>query len=176
VDESIRSLHRSLLDLAVFLNRPQRDRGLLREANVSLDRALFPLLTLIGRYGPVGVVELGELVGRDYTTVSRQLAKLEHLGLVRRSASTVDGRKRSAAVTASGRRMTRALDEARGRLASVVFAEWSERDLQALVRLMRRFADDLRSLPVSEPTRETSSGSWRARRDSNPGSRLRRPL
>jgi predicted transcriptional regulator len=30
----------------------------------------------------IGVVELGELVGRDYTTVSRQAAKVDSLGLL----------------------------------------------------------------------------------------------
>ena len=56
-----------------LMNRPQRDRALLQEAGVSLDRALFPLLIVIERKGLL-VVELADLVGRDYTTVSRQLA------------------------------------------------------------------------------------------------------
>jgi predicted transcriptional regulator len=60
---------------------------LLREAGVSLDRALFSLLVLIQRRGPLGVGELADRVGRDYTTVSRQVAKLEHLSLVTRRAS-----------------------------------------------------------------------------------------
>jgi hypothetical protein len=35
-------------------------------------------------------------------------------------------------------------------MATVLFANWSKRDLQDLARLMRRFADDLQSLPVPE--------------------------
>ncbi len=91
------------------------------------------------------MVELAELVGRDYTTVSRQIPKLESLGLIRRRASKSDQRVREAAITAKGKRMTSALDAARARIAAVLFAKWSKRDLQDLARLMRRFADDLQS-------------------------------
>ena len=76
----------ALIDVVGFFNRPQNDAILLREAGVSLDRALFPLLVLIQRRGPLGVGELADRVGRDYTTVSRQVAKLENLGLVARRA------------------------------------------------------------------------------------------
>ena len=67
-------LHEALIDLVGFFNRPQNDAILVREAGVSLDRALFPLLVRIQRRGPLGVGELADLVGRDYTTVSRQVA------------------------------------------------------------------------------------------------------
>jgi hypothetical protein len=46
--------------------------------------------------------------------------------------------------------MTSAIDAARERMATVLFAKWSKRDLQDLARLMRRFADDLQSLPMPE--------------------------
>jgi DNA-binding MarR family transcriptional regulator len=89
------------------------------------------------------VVELAELTGRDYTTVSRQVTKLESLGLIARRASKADKRVRPAVITVKGRAMAAALDEARQRLAAEVLANWNKKDLQDLVRLMRRFADDL---------------------------------
>jgi len=90
------------------------------------------------------------LVGRDYTTVSRQIAKLDSLGLVSRRPSKIDNRVREAVITARGKEMTTALDAARERMAAVLFAKWSKRDLQDLARLMRRFADDFQSLPLAE--------------------------
>jgi acyl-CoA reductase-like NAD-dependent aldehyde dehydrogenase len=45
--------------------------------------------------------------------------------------------------------MTSAIDAARERMATVLFAKWRKRDLQHRARFMRRFADDLRSLPVT---------------------------
>jgi len=146
--KEIRELHHTLVDLVGLMNRPQRDSALLQEAGVSLDRALFPLLIAIERKGPVGVVELAELVGRDYTTVSRQIAKLDSLGLIFRRPSKTDNRIREALITAKGKEMTSAVGAARERMATVLFAKWSKRDLQDLARLMRRFADDFQSLPT----------------------------
>jgi DNA-binding MarR family transcriptional regulator len=143
VSKEIRQLHNALIDLLGMMNRPQRDTALIQEAGISLDRALFPLLVGIERKGPIGVGELADLVGRDYTTVSRQAAKLESAGLVARHASKGDKRVREAAITAKGRAMTDALDAARERVASMLLANWSKKDLRDLARLMRRFADDL---------------------------------
>ncbi len=150
MNKEVRQLHHTLVDLVGLMNRPQRDSALLQEAGVSLDRALFPLLIAIERKGPVGVVELAELVGRDYTTVSRQVTKLNSLGLIHRRSSKTDSRVREAVITAKGKEMTSAIDAARERMASVLFAKWSKGDLQNLARLMRRFADDLQSLAMPE--------------------------
>ena len=143
MSKEIVQLHNTLIDLVGFMNRPQRDTALIQEAGISLDRAIYPLLMGIQRHGPIGVVELAELAGRDYTTVSRQVTKLEGLGLISRQVSKADRRIRAAVITAKGRTMAAALDEARERLAAEVLKNWSKKELQDLVRLMRRFADDL---------------------------------
>jgi DNA-binding MarR family transcriptional regulator len=148
--KEIRELHHTLVDLVGLMNMPQRDSMLLQEADVSLDRALFPLLIVVEHKGPLGVGELAGFVGRDYTTVSRQIAKLDTLGLVARRPSKTDHRVREAVITSRGKRLTSAIDRARERMASVLFAKWSKRDLQDLARLMRRFADDLQSLRFPE--------------------------
>jgi DNA-binding MarR family transcriptional regulator len=139
----LRLLHEALIDIIGVFNRPQNDVRLLREAGVALDRALFPLLVVIQRRGPLGVGELADRVGRDYTTVSRQVAKLESLELVVRRAGQTDRRVTEAVVTEKGQAMSDALDAGRERLAAEVLAGWSEQDLQELARLLRRFADDL---------------------------------
>jgi DNA-binding MarR family transcriptional regulator len=148
MSREVRQLHNTLLDLAGFLNRPQRDAALLSEAGISLDRALFPLLVVIERKGPIGVVDLADFVGRDYTTVSRQTAKLAKLGLIDRRPSRTDSRVRELTIAPHGKQLTRALDAARDRLAATAFKQWSKRDLRTLARLLRRFASDLHALPV----------------------------
>lgn len=136
-----------MVDLVALMNQPQRDDALLAEAGVSLDRALFPLLVGIERFGPIGVGDLADRAGRDYTTVSRQVAKLESLGLIERRPSAADRRINEAVITDEGRRVTGALDAARQRMAAPILATWSEEDFNNLVRLMRRFVDDLMALP-----------------------------
>jgi len=148
MNNEIRQLHQTLVDLVGLMNQPRRDSALLQEAGVSLDRALFPLLIVIERKGPIGVVELAGFVGRDYTTVSRQTSKLASLGLVTRRPAKTDIRVREAVITDKGKQMTSAIDAARERMAAVLFANWSKSDILHLTRLMRRFADDLQSLPA----------------------------
>jgi DNA-binding MarR family transcriptional regulator len=139
----MRQLHGAMIDLVGVLNRPQGDTILLREAGLALDRALFPLLVVIERRGPIGVGELADRAGRDYTTVSRQVAKLESLGLVVRRTSPANRRVNEAVVTDKGRAMTDTIDAARERLAASILAAWNKQDLEDLTRLLRRFADDL---------------------------------
>nr|WP_250883501.1 MarR family winged helix-turn-helix transcriptional regulator [Pseudomonas sp. VS59] len=117
---------------------------MVREAGISLDRALFPLLVLVERLGPIGVVELADRVGRDYTTVSRQVAKLESLGLVLRQASALDRRVRESVITEKGKAMTDRVDDARERMGVSIFSTWEEGDFDNLVRLMRKFAEDIK--------------------------------
>src|ERR1700688_4583679 len=112
----LRQLFHALGDLIEIVNRPQPALALMREAGISLDRALFPLLVRIERHGPIGIVELAEMSGRDYTTVSRQVAKLESLGLASRRTGAVDRRVREVVITPAGLAMTGALDLAREKL------------------------------------------------------------
>lgn len=145
----LRKLHGAVLDIVAVINRPQRDEAMIREAGIPLDRALFPLLVGIERFGPIGVVEMADRVGRDYTTVSRQVAKLESLGLVDRQPSATDRRSREAVATPAGKAMTTRVDAARERILRAVFANWEEAEFEALVRLMRKFADAVTAEPPS---------------------------
>jgi DNA-binding MarR family transcriptional regulator len=144
----LRELHSAVLDIGSAMNRPQREEKLIREAGIRLDRALFPLLVSIERFGPIGVVELADRVGRDYTTVSRQVAKLERLGLVQRKANPTDRRLREAVVSRKGKVMTDRLDAARDRIGRAVFLTWDARDIDELARLMRKFADAMKDDPA----------------------------
>ncbi|MDP5277936.1 MarR family winged helix-turn-helix transcriptional regulator [Sphingomonas sp. DG1-23] len=133
-------LHRSLIDIVSVMNLPERDAELLARAGLSLERALFPLLVLVERLGPIGVVDLAGRVGRDYTTVSRQIARLEELGLVTRRGGATDKRVREAVITPVGKQATDALDAAREEMALVMFEDWTRKDFDDLARLMRRLA------------------------------------
>jgi len=149
ISEQLRVLHVALLDIVSVMNRPQRDEVLIKEAGIALDRALFPLLVGIERFGPIGVVEIADRVGRDYTTVSRQVAKLETLGLVERRDSAADRRVREAVITPKGKAMTPLVDAARERIGRAIFASWDTREVDELVRLMRKFADAVKEEPAA---------------------------
>jgi DNA-binding MarR family transcriptional regulator len=139
--QEIVRLREAMLDITGVLNRPQPDAALITTARVDLDRALFPLLARVDRRGPLAVGELAELSGRDYTTVSRQVAKLETLGLVMRSRNPKDARVTDIGITRSGRKITRALDRAREQILVPLLEEWDPRDVRDLARLLRKLAD-----------------------------------
>lgn len=139
------SLVLALTDLVGMLNSPRQDEILLKEAGVLLDRALFPLLARIGASNSLNVADLAEQVGRDQSTVSRQTAKLEGLGLIKRRAGKSDQRAREAVITPAGRRLVQAITKARRRLFDKLLASWSVADVEALARLNRRLADAMRN-------------------------------
>ncbi len=146
IGAQVRDLHGSLLDIVSVINRPQGDEVLIKEAAIPLDRALFPLLVVIDKFGPIGVVDLADRVGRDYTTVSRQVAKLESLDLIERTADAKDRRVRKSAIAPKGKLMTAAVDAARERIGRRIFKTWDSHDIDELVRLMRKFADALKGV------------------------------
>ena len=132
-----------MIELIGFLNSPKRDDALLREAGVSLDRALFPLLVRLGMSGALSVGDLADQVGRDHTTVSRQLAKLEGLGLVARRGAAADRRVKAVALTGTGESVVQSIADARRRLLTRALADWSEADRANLADLNRRLVDSL---------------------------------
>ncbi len=155
IGDQLRALHGAVLDIVSAMNRPQRDEVLIKEAGIPLDRALFPLLVGIERFGPIGVVELADRVGRDYTTVSRQVAKLESLALVKRRGSAADRRVREAVIAPKGKAMIDLVDAARERIGRAIFEKWNARDIDDLVRLMRKFADAVLDEPPVGSSIET---------------------
>jgi DNA-binding MarR family transcriptional regulator len=142
--QQFKDLHRSLIDIMSLMNRPERDEYLVRAAGIGLERALFPLLVGVERVGPIALVELAKRTGRDYTTVSRQVSRLEALGLVQREENSVDRRVRKVSVTTHGKTMTDRVDAARERIVRAIFDSWEPQDVVELIRLMRKFADAMK--------------------------------
>lgn len=139
--DTLRDLHRSLLDIVSVVNQPHRDDVIIQKAGIRLDRALFPLLVGIERYGPIGIVDLAERAGRNYTTVSRQVAKLEELGLIDHQKSKTDRRIHAAVITTKGKKMIHLIDTAREKMGREIFQSWEKQEIAEFARLMRKFAD-----------------------------------
>jgi len=129
-------LHGLLLQLTGIMTRPDVDQRFLARTGIKLDRALFPLLTRIGAAAPIGTVELAGLVGRDHSTVSRQVAKLGDLGLIERHPSSSDGRVRLLQPTAAGQLMLEEFARTRRRLLQEYFSDWSEEERTQVLHLL----------------------------------------
>ncbi len=131
-------LHAAALAIADFVNRSDVDARLLADSGVKLDRALFPLLSRISMAGEIGTMALANLIGRDHSTVSRQTAKLEELGLVVRVPSAEDARVRRLAPSDNGKTLIRKVRNVRRKMLERHFRGWTDQDREVLVQLLKR--------------------------------------
>jgi DNA-binding MarR family transcriptional regulator len=138
------------MDLTGRLNSPRQDDVLLQRAGISLDRALFPLLVRLSHVGGMSVARLAEHVGRDASTVSRQLAKLEAFGLVKRPTAKGDQRVREATITKAGARTVDAITNARRKLLNEMLQSWSASEREAFPKLVQRLADAMKQKQLSD--------------------------
>jgi DNA-binding MarR family transcriptional regulator len=141
----IDTLAAALMELIGILNSPRQDDVLLKAAGISLPRALFPLLVRIGAVGAIGVTVLAEQVGRDHSTISRQVAALETLGLVKRRANADDSRIHEAAITQKGKVTVNQITKTRRRLMGRLLSDWSVKERRELARLNRKLAEAMKA-------------------------------
>ncbi|MFD1091401.1 MarR family winged helix-turn-helix transcriptional regulator [Providencia vermicola] len=139
----IDELHNALLRIVFQFNDPNRDDILIKAAGINLDKALFPLLIGIDRFGPVGIVELANMVGRDYTTVSRQVGKLVTLQLAIRQQDSQDKRINNALISPKGKEMTTKIDQTRYQFYQQMFNQWSDDEIDIFKMLIEKFSSAL---------------------------------
>jgi Transcriptional regulators len=144
----VTDFHGALLDILSVMNHPSVDETLLAKANVKLDQILFPLLITIGRYGPIGVTGLADRLGRDYTTVSRQVKRLKALELAQTNPAANDKRISEVTLTAQGTLLTQSIAGARQTLMNEIFADWPDEDVKQLFRLVGKYAESIQGKMV----------------------------
>lgn len=142
--DPLKELHEALLQIVGVLNRPQGDNVILTRAGVSLDTALFPLLVRVSMQRNLTIGELADQVGRDYSTVSRQVGRLQALGLVHSELSQADRRRRLLGVTAAGKNTIKKIDRARSSVMSEALDGWSRDEIAELARMTTRLAAAMR--------------------------------
>jgi DNA-binding MarR family transcriptional regulator len=116
---------------------------------------LFPLIE-----GPQRPGALAELSHADPSTVSRQVAELVRLELVRREPDPSDGRASLLAITDAGRQVCERVRTLRRELLAAAVAGWTDSDLDTFADLLGRFNGALgaayRPTPArTAPTRTT---------------------
>ena len=118
----------------------------LDESGIPLSAEEASILTVLAHLdGPERMKPLAELLGRDATTVSRQIAGLERQKLVKRSPCPDDGRATVVQITKAGRKlvertlpMTRALRKQAMKGISSADAKVLTRALLQMLRNLRQ--------------------------------------
>lgn len=131
-------LHLALIGISDLTNRFDVDARLIAGSGVKLDRALLPLLSRIGLNDEMSTVELANLVGRDHSTVSRQVAKLEELGLIERRTKADDRRIRYLAPSAAGAELLAHVDTVRRAWMDEQFRDWASAERDHFVGMLSR--------------------------------------
>lgn len=134
-------LYRSLIAVADLINRLDVDARLLAAAGVKLDRALFPLLARVAMAPDINVAEMANVVGRDHSTVSRQVIRLEELGLIVRRPDPDDSRSRRLVLSPRGQDIMARITEIRRQWMEAHFQHWPANDRDRLIDLIEKMVE-----------------------------------
>jgi DNA-binding MarR family transcriptional regulator len=116
--------------------------------------ALLTVLSAVAAPGGARASDVANHLLIDLSSVSRRLSMLEAKGLVEKVVVECDRRAHLVALTSSGRDLLDSLRQSAADRMSDVLADWSQRDLDQLGRLLLRLEADL---CAAEGDRVTSS-------------------
>lgn len=143
-DDRDAATHALERELSVLFGRA-RSVSLTLAARVhpELDAACYALLLHLGDVGPVRAADVVERTGLDKSTISRQIARLEELGLVERVADPHDGRARLVQLTGVGtRRLDTVRADRRARLRAVL-DKWPTDEITTFSALLGKLNRDI---------------------------------
>ncbi|NDK88133.1 MarR family transcriptional regulator [Gordonia desulfuricans] len=124
------------------------------EVETAAFKALFPLSR-----NPMRSRELAAELTADPSTVSRHVAALVDLGLVRREADPADGRATLLVITDAGRARVEAMRSIRREAMDRAMGDWTDGELATLVTLLTRFVDAAETFLVPDCGRPDSPGT-----------------
>jgi len=133
----------ALFEIVTFFNHPQQDRYLLRQAQVQLDPAALPIVVRVGRQPAISVGELAAQIGRNHSSISRQVDKLMAAGWLLETERS-DQRVRRLTLSEAGQRGLLRVKLAREAAFKRRLAEYSLDDRAALLATLKRLAETLR--------------------------------
>ena len=118
------------------------------EVHPDLDVASYTVLVTISDLerslpGGVRAIDVADTLGLHKSTMSRNIAVLERLGLVTREQSPEDARARILTITEPGQGSLDAAISARRARVSSILGQWSGNDVRDLARLLGQLNDDL---------------------------------
>ena len=108
-----------------------------------LTRSQFHLLKVIGLNGTHQVGELASFLGMSPPAATKNIDKLERLGLIVRNPSKGDRRATLLSASAKGRRLVRKYESLKTERLAPVLREFNMRELDSFSRLLERFSVSL---------------------------------
>lgn len=135
-------------ELGLFMRRARAASAhLARDIHPDLDAGAYTLLTTVAATPGIRASDLAGHLGVGRGTMSRQLARLEHLGLIARGTDPLDSRNHPLGLTEEGARRLAHAKKARHAFFATSLGHWGEPDLAALADLLGRLNTDIGRLP-----------------------------
>ncbi|WP_019639230.1 MarR family winged helix-turn-helix transcriptional regulator [Paenibacillus fonticola] len=136
-------IFKAVIDLVSIINRPDRDKKMIANAGVNLEAAAFRVFVGIGHLESTSVGDLAAMLGKNYSSVSRQIDKLETAGLVRTYPSNEDSRIRVSELTNYGKEVNSVINLTRQRIMREALADWTPEEKTHLLNNLKRLFDSL---------------------------------
>ncbi|MBO3088304.1 MarR family winged helix-turn-helix transcriptional regulator [Cellulomonas dongxiuzhuiae] len=131
-------------ELGLFLRRARAaSAGLARTVHPDLDASAYLLLAAVARTPGTRASDLADLLGVGRGTMSRQVTRLERLGLLTRSADPRDSRSQPLTLTEEGARRLAHARTGRQQYLRDSLVAWPAEELTHLADLLARLNDDL---------------------------------
>lgn len=131
-------------ELGLFMRRARAaSAGLARTVHPDLDASAYLLLATVARTPGTRTSDLADLLGVGRGTMSRQVTRLERLGLLARTADPRDSRSQPLELTPEGERRLAHARAGRQEWMRRSLQEWRPEELTQLADLMARLNDDL---------------------------------
>lgn len=131
-------------ELGLFLRRARAaSAGLARTVHPDLDASAYLLLAAVARTPGTRTSDLADLLGVGRGTMSRQVSRLEALGLLERTADPRDSRCRPLALTPEGERRLAHARAGRQEYLRRSLEAWRAEELTQFADLLGRLNGDL---------------------------------
>jgi DNA-binding MarR family transcriptional regulator len=135
-------------ELGLLLRRARASaERLARQVHPDLEPSAYPLLARIEREPDVRASELAELIGVGRGTMSRQLGRIEQLGLIERRPDPDDSRGHLIRVTPEGARRVDAARVARRGYLEAALDAWTGEERAQLAEQLHRLNEALSVTP-----------------------------
>lgn len=145
VDMPAKSREATILELREFSRRLVRELGFMRTtlADSELAPSAVHAVIEIGANPGISAKELGNILRLDKSNTSRQVARLESSGLVKRKTAIDDARSSELYLTRAGQTLRKKIDRFATEQVSSALRRMVPADQQALVRSLALYADAL---------------------------------
>ncbi|MER5520120.1 MarR family transcriptional regulator [Streptomyces sp. NPDC002763] len=115
------------------------------------------VLTLLGRYGSMRMSKLAELLAVDMSVTSRHVAHVAERGWIERSPDPADKRSRILHLTPTGEATLQDLSRRSTELLTERLGDWSDEEVDQLIRLMTRLRDSFGDCRTVHPRLSSSA-------------------